>query len=171
MSSVGESMKRLRRIFLCAGAALLGALPAVAQQSNASGPPGLPGLGNAGYPPGSTPAAAVFGPGANAAGASASIAPPAGQFAYLCYFEVSGNGATAATTVSPQSQGNTVGPNGLFWENSYTYPLGAGVAATPFTRSFNPCLRGATQGSALGVNVPGAAGNTTTVIQVTGYTQ
>jgi hypothetical protein len=130
----------------------------------------VPGNGSAGYPPGSTPITSSTTL-ADTGGASLSLTPGGTQFAYVCGIQVNGLGATAATSVTPTL--NTVtGANGTFtWQGQYTYQAGATVFNTPFERTFTPCLRGGTVGSAINFNLPGAAGNTSTSLQMWGYFQ
>lgn len=129
---------------------------------------GLPGSGNAGYPPGSTPTGSVAS-GANTGGFGVSITPGATTYAYLCGAQVNGLGATGATTVTPTITGAAGGT--LTYQGQYTFPAGAAVVTTPFERTFTPCLRGSAPGIAVTFNVPGAAGNTATNSQIWGYVE
>lgn len=126
------------------------------------------GTGTAGYPPGSTPFVQNF-DGANTTSTAVTVTPPAGQYAYICWFEVAGLGATAATSVEFHFATLT-GPGGqLFYQ--YTYPAGAAAVSVPVTRTFNPCIRSLNTATATGFTLPGAAGNTTTYAQFGGYFQ
>jgi hypothetical protein len=130
---------------------------------------GLPGAGNAGYPPGSTPLAAAFS-GADTTTQAALITAPANQFPYVCGFEVSGLGATGLTQVAPSlTQVSVTGA--LTFTFEYTFVAGAGLPNTPLQRTFTPCLRGGPTGGSITLNVPGAAGNTSTLINIWGYTE
>jgi hypothetical protein len=156
-------MKKFRHALLLAAA-----LAVFASHANAQVVGGVRGSGSAGYPPGATPQIGITN-GADTTGVGASITPSASQYAYLCSFEINGLGATAATTVTPTISG-TAGGAPTF-QGQYTFPLGATVVATPLIRSYSQCMRGAGLGQALNINVPGAAGNTTTNITVYGYVQ
>lgn len=162
-------MKLARYLAIGAALAALFAAGAAYAQPARSLQQSEPGAGNAGYPPGSTPFVQNF-DGANAgAGTALTVTPPNGQHAYICGFEVGGLGATSPTSVEFHF-GTLVGPGGLLFYQ-YTYPSGAAAVATPVTRSFFPsCLRSLNTGAAVGIsNLPGAAGNTTTYMQMWGY--
>lgn len=126
------------------------------------------GSGASGYPFGATPFVQNF-DGADTTSQALTFTPPAGQYAYVCGFEVAGLGATAATSVEFHL-GTLTGPGGLMFYQ-YTYPSGATTVSTPVTRTFTPCVRSLNTGSATGFTVPGAAGNTTTYLQMWGYSQ
>lgn len=94
-----------------------------------------PGVGNATYPPGSTPITnAATG---TTAGATATLPGVAGKFTYLCGFQVSVGAATGAITI-------TITTTGL--SSNWTLSAGAPVAAAGTTGpivslpSMNQCL-------------------------------
>ena len=117
-----------------------------------------------------TPVTATFA-GADTSTATATITAPAAKFAYLCGFNVSGLGATAATTVSPTITGLASGST-FTLNGAYTFAAGAAVQNTPFNPApFPTCLAGNGAGTNIVVTVPGAAGNTITDINAWGYTQ
>lgn len=108
--------------------------------------------------------------GADTSSAAATLPAAAGKFTYICGFNVSGLGATGATIVSPTV--GTVSPgNTLTFSGGYTFPAGATVAATPFNQTFPGCLAGNAVNTGIAVTVPGAAGNTSTTINVWGFQQ
>jgi hypothetical protein len=88
------------------------------------------------------------------------------NLAYVCGFNVSGLGATAATTVTI-AVATVVGGNALSFQ--YIFPLGAAVASTPVQATFQPCVPANAQNTAITVTVPGAAGNTSTHISAWGF--
>lgn len=127
---------------------------------------GLPASGNAGYPPGSTPTLAPATGNTSGGSLSAILAPPAGQFVYICGWSVDSTGATAAADVTI-TVGTLIGGNTM----SYLLSLPA-VAATvdaSKTQTYSPCLRGNTTGGTISVTVPTSAGNTSTTINAWGY--
>lgn len=129
----------------------------------------LPASAQVPYP---TPTGAVVSAVATASGAdtsslSATIGAQAGKLTYGCGLFVGGLGATAATTVTVALTPVIGGSNVNF---AYTFPAGATVASTPLFVPFSPCIP-ATPGQALSVTVPGAAGNTSTVISLWGFYQ
>jgi hypothetical protein len=112
-----------------------------------------------------TPITGVFS-GADTTTAAATLAGTAGKTTYICSVTVSGLGATAATpvtvTVATLAGGNTM-------SYSYVFPLGATVPSTPLAVNYNPCIPAGAAATAITVTVPGAAGNTATQINATGY--
>jgi hypothetical protein len=118
-------------------------------------------------PPGSVQTTGVFS-GADTTTAGASLAATANKTNYLCGVNISGLGATAATTVVFTITG-LIGGNTL----SYSYVFVAGVALpnTPVPLFFTPCIAASAVNSAITVTVPGAAGNTATQINVNGFRQ
>jgi hypothetical protein len=128
-----------------------------------------PGLGNAGYPTGSTPLAGAFS-GANTTTSAATITAPAGKTPYTCYIEANGLGATALGTV--QANLTQIGPvGGTTWSFEYTYVAGATLVNVALIHTFNPCVSGGPVGGTMTFNVPGAAGNTLTNLNIQGYAQ
>lgn len=108
--------------------------------------------------------------GADTAGQSVSIPAAAGKFSFVCGFNVSGLGATAATTVNPLL-GTLSGNNTFTFTGGYTYALGAAAVSTPFNMTFSPCISGNTINTAVTLVVGGAAGNTATTLNIWGYQQ
>jgi len=126
------------------------------------------GSGSAGFPPGSTPVTAVFNA-ADTTTATATLAAVAAKFTYICGFNITGLGATAATSVTPTITGL---PNAFTFTGAYTFAAGAAVANAPVSFSFgNYCLPSSAVNTAVVVTVPGAAGNTATSINAWGYQQ
>ena len=123
--------------------------------------------GAAGYPPGVTPITAVF-TGADTASATATLAATAGVTNYICGFNITGLGATAATIVSPTLSGVESG-NTFTYTGAFTFSLGAAVADAPVSFTFSPCQAANAVNTAIVVTVPGAAGNTNLSINVSGY--
>lgn len=104
--------------------------------------------------------------GADTSTLSASLTPTGGRTAYACGLFIGGLGATAIANVVP-SLSVASGTINL----AYSMPAGATVPAVPVFIFFNDqCLPG-TAGSAITLTVPGAAGNTSTVISIWGYQQ
>ncbi len=130
---------------------------------------GGPGQGATGYPVGSTPVTGVF-TGANTAGQSASLAAVANVVNYLCTFNITGLGATAATPVTPTISGLSNG-NTFTYTGAFSYALGATVVDAPFSGTFAPCQAANAVNTAIVVTVPGAAGNTNFSINLAGYRQ
>jgi hypothetical protein len=59
---------------------------------------------------------------------------------------------------------------GITHSFEYTYAA-ATVANTPLIHSYAPCMAGASIAGAINVTVPGAAGNTSTLINVWGFSE
>jgi hypothetical protein len=127
------------------------------------------GAGNAGYPPGSTPISAVFS-GADTTTATATLTGAAGQFTYICGFTLSGQGATAATTVSPAVTGLT---NTLTVTGGFTFVVSAAAFDVPVSYTFpvGTCQPSSAVNTNIVVTLPGAAGNTQANIYAWGYRQ
>jgi hypothetical protein len=107
--------------------------------------------------------------GANTAGASVTYTPPSSnRLTYVCGFEVSGTGATAATAAAV-TLGALVG--NITSNYTYGYALGAGVGNIPLAVSFNPCVPANAAGAIVTLSVGGAAGNTNDSITMWGYNQ
>jgi hypothetical protein len=118
-----------------------------------------------GYPAGSTPLQSSSGNVANAA-AVAPLAAAAGKTNFLCGFEVTGGGATAAAIVQVTVTGLLSG--------TATYLVGVVAGATapnaPLMVKFNPPLQAATTNTAIVVTVPAlGAGNTNSAVVAHGY--
>jgi len=127
--------------------------------------PGAAGAG--GFPSGATPITAVFS-GADTSSATATLPAAVGKFTYICSFNVSALGATAATSVSPTiatvASGNT-----LTYAGGFTFAAGATVGSAPLSGSFSPCLPASAVNSGITLTLPGAAGNTSAAINLAGY--
>jgi hypothetical protein len=106
--------------------------------------------------------------GADTTTAAATLAGVSGKTTYICGFQVSGLGATAATFVNI-AVASVVGGNTLNF--AYTFPAGVTVIATPVLQPFNPCVPANALGTVITVTVPGAAGNTSTNISAWGFQQ
>jgi hypothetical protein len=123
------------------------------------------GTGPGGNPAGATPVTGVFS-GADTTTAAATLAGAAGHTTYICNFTVSGLGATAQTpvtvTVATLTGGNTL-------SYSYVFVAGATLPNTPLAVNYTPCLAASAAATAITVTVPGAAGNTATQINASGY--
>lgn len=91
------------------------------------------------------------------------------HFTFVCGVAVSGLGATAATasTVTVGPFANTAGSN-VNMSLGYVFPAGATVPATPLLATFNPCIPASGVAT---LTVPGAAGNTSTILSMWGYKQ
>lgn len=137
---------------LCAAALFIG--PAWAQ----SGPAGL------------NPGNFISNTGSGADTSSSTLTlGDASHFTFVCGFDVSGLGATSATastvTVGPltSTTGSNVSPG-----FGYVFVAGAAVPNTPLLVTFSPCV------PVFGVatlTVPGAAGNTSTILSIWGFKQ
>jgi hypothetical protein len=114
-----------------------------------------------------TSVTAVF-TGADTASATATLSAAAGQFTYICGFNVSGLGATAATSVTPTVTGL---PNTLTYTGAFTFAAGATVADAAVSFTYAPCLPSSAVNTGIVVTVPGAAGNTALSINAWGYRQ
>jgi hypothetical protein len=153
-------------------AACLWASVAFAQAPAQQFQQGLPGSGNAGYPPGSTPLVGVFS-GAAVTSQAAFITAPAGQFPYVCYVEVNGLGSSVTATVTPNlTQVSSTGGLTFLWQGQYIFTGSATTVNVPFRLTFTPCVKGGPTGGTMTFNVPGGgAGNTTTNIMIYGYAE
>ncbi len=123
--------------------------------------------GAASLPAGAVPIAGTFS-GADTSTAAATLAGTAGKTTSICSFSVSGLGATAATpvtvTVATLTGGGTL-------SYSYLFQTGATAVNTPLTVNYSPCLAANTPNTAITVTIPGAAGNTATQINASGFQQ
>ncbi|MFY9835022.1 MAG: hypothetical protein WAK55_00855 [Xanthobacteraceae bacterium] len=143
-------MAKLTTIILSVVALLLALVGADAQQ--------FPNLPAASYLSGTTSAA-------DTSTSAVSLTPSTGKTAYVCGFSIGGPGATAISNVSATL---AVASGNLSY--AYSMPAGVTVAAVPVGATFNPCQPGPA-GSAITLTVPGAAGNTSTVISLWGFQQ
>jgi hypothetical protein len=127
------------------------------------------GSGNAGYPPGATPLSNAFS-GADTTSATATLTGAAGQFTYFCGVTFSGQGATAATPVSPSASGLA---SAWTVTGGFTFVVGAAAFDVPVSYTFPSglCQPSSTVNTNIVVTLPGAAGNTQTNIYVWGYRQ
>ncbi len=152
------------------GNALVGGVMQLGQ--NAAGravPLNAAGSGSAGYPPGSTPLSCVFS-GADTASATCTLTGAAGVFTYFCGATFSGQGATAATTVSPTVTGLT---NTITLTGGFTFVAGAAAfdAVTSYTFPTGECQPSSAVNTNIVVTLPGAAGNTQANIYGWGFRQ
>ena len=107
----------------------------------------------------------------NAAQFAAGFNAPAGQYTYICGWNVQSNGATAAATVGIVIT-NLIGqvPNNPV---TLTYEFNVPAVGTTFavaSDKYWPCLRSNGPGVGIGLAVPQTAGNTSTIIQMYGFT-
>jgi hypothetical protein len=116
-------------------------------------------------PPGSVQATGVFA-GADTSTASAALGATVNKTNYACSLTITGLGATALTPVVATIAG-LIGGNTLSY--TYIFPAGATTAATPLVINFSPCIAASAANSAITATVPGAAGNTATQINITGF--
>jgi hypothetical protein len=150
----------MRKVVLLAAA--VGALLSLAMMYALAQAPSPGASGSAtgtGYPAGAVPLTAAAS-GADTTSAAITLGPVTGRLTYICGFQVSGLGATAATNVLV-----TVGAI------SYSYAF-TGTATTinvPIGGNFAPCIPATTNGTGITVTVPGAAGNTVTNLVAWGY--
>jgi len=108
--------------------------------------------------------------GADTTTATATLPAAAGKLTYICGFNISGLGATAATTVSP-TIATLAGGNTFTLSGGYTFAAGATVNNTLASFTFPLCVAANAVNSTIVVTVPGAAGNTSTFINAWGYQQ
>src|SRR5258705_12820525 len=100
---------------------------------------GLPGSGNSGYPPGSTPIAAAQT--ATTGGINVALAATVNQYTYLCWLSLSPGSATAAISVIfTLNNVNSAGPNNPVWVIGAPVTA-AGVTGANLVVSFTPCPR------------------------------
>jgi len=111
------------------------------------------------------PVVAAF-QGADTSTATATLPAIAGRTTYVCGINVNGLGATSNSVVNV-----AVGPlsGNITFNFQYVMPAGNNTQATPMSGSFSPCLAANAQNTAIVVTVTGAAGNTSTQINVYGY--
>lgn len=125
--------------------------------------PATPGVGSgtAGYPAGATPVAnAATG---TTAAVTATLPATAGQFTYLCNFQVSAAGGTA--TISPITVAGVQGGSLVF--------QGISAGGAPFTPpSWAPnCLRSSAVNTAITITTTADGTATAVNVQASGYTQ
>jgi hypothetical protein len=116
---------------------------------------------------GQTAVTGVFS-GADTTTAAASLAATAGKTNFVCEISIDGLGATAIGNVLATLAG-LAGGNTLTYQ--YSMPAGATVPSVPVVRTFNPCKSASAVNTAITLTVPGAAGNTSTNINIGGYQQ
>lgn len=122
----------------------------------------IAGSGNAGYPPGATPASA------SATGTtglvSAALNGTAGKFTYVCGFQVSfaGTGGTSG----PVTLTNVVGGQMIF-----QLPAVAASAPVNFSQTFTPCITTAVVNTAIAAVTTANATGTAVDVQIWGYMQ
>lgn len=100
---------------------------------------------------------------------TATITPPAGQFAYLTNLAILGLGATGATEVNATLTGGQGGTITI----PVSVPAGATTPITPFQQSWGAQgLQGATAGGAITATLPAfGAGNTLEEVSLQGYSR
>jgi hypothetical protein len=118
-------------------------------------------------PSGAIPVTGTFS-GADTTTQAVTLAGTAGKTTYICSFSVSGLGATAATSVTV-TVATLAGASTLSY--SYFYQAGATVANTPLSVNYTPCIAANAAATAITITVPGAAGNTQTQINASGFQQ
>lgn len=155
------------RKLLLACAALLVASAAYAQVPNIPNQGGVP-TGN-GYPLNSNPVV-VSNTGADTASLTAVLPATPGKTNFICGFSISGLGATAignvVATIGSLGSPNTAAALSF----QYSMPVGATVPAVPVIVFFPPpCIPGIGSNNPITLTVPGAAGNTTTSLNIWGY--
>jgi hypothetical protein len=118
-------------------------------------------------PSGATPVTGTFS-GADTTTQAITLAGTAGKTTYICSFSVSGLGATAGTSVTV-TVATLLGSSTLSY--SYFYQAGATVANTPLVVNYPQCIAANAAATAITITVPGAAGNTLTQINASGFQQ
>jgi hypothetical protein len=121
--------------------------------------------GGLALPTGATPITGTFS-GADTTTAAATLAGVASKTTYICSFTVTGLGATAATPVTV-TVATLIGSTTLSY--TYFFPAGAAVPSQPLVINYSPCIASNAVNTAITITVPGAAGNTATQINATGY--
>jgi hypothetical protein len=147
--------------------AVLGlALVAGAVWGQAANPPGPPAYGStpplaSQYPAAATPVAEA---GSGSTGAVVGqISAVANQTSYLCGFDVSAIGGTAA-----------VGPvviAGLIGTTSFTYQISSTAAGLTLARNYNPCIPASATNTAITVTTTADGSATAVDVNVHGYRQ
>jgi hypothetical protein len=111
--------------------------------------------------------AAIGGSGvvANAAAVATLPAKPT-MTAYITGFQITGAGATAASAVAAQLAGIVGGPIAF----AFTFPAGAGVAASPLVVTFPVAIPAAAMNTAITLTLPAAgAGNLAACVTIEGF--
>jgi hypothetical protein len=120
------------------------------------------GSGAAGYPAGATPTTG------NATGTTGAVvgtlAGVANKFTYICGFNVSSVGGTAAS--SPITVAGLVGSSQV-----YQTPVNATAGQVLVTQNFNPCIPSSAVNTAITVTTTAAAGATAVDVNSWGYQQ
>ncbi|HEX4828316.1 MAG TPA: hypothetical protein VFV12_08825 [Xanthobacteraceae bacterium] len=120
---------------------------------------------NTAYPAGALPIASSSGNVA-AATATATLAARAGYLTYICGFEATGGGATAAATVNVTV---TNVPGGTMTWN-FGVPTGVDAPAVALVKVFNPCMPATAINTSIVVSMPTlGAGNAHAAVNASGY--
>jgi hypothetical protein len=121
--------------------------------------------GAAGYPFGATPITASSGNVA-AATATATLAAVASKTTYICGFQATAGGATAAAVVTGTVTNIITGT--MSW--TYGANTGAGVPTAPLVMPFNPCVPANAVNTTIVVSMPSlGTGNTNATVSAWGY--
>ena len=112
-----------------------------------------------------TPVVGVF-QGADTTTAVATLPAAVGKTTYVCAINVNGLGATSQAVINI-AVASVVG--GITMNFQYVMPAGNSNQSTPMQGSFNPCIPATAPNTVITVTVTGAAGNTSTNINVSGY--
>ena len=112
-----------------------------------------------------TPVVASFS-GADVGGQTVTLPAAVGKTTYICGVSATGLGATGAATVLI-----TISPlvGNVTFNFQYQMPSGNSSAAPATSGSFSPCIPANAQNTAITVSIGGAAGNTSTQLNVYGY--
>ena len=104
--------------------------------------------------------------GADPGGQTVTLPGAIGKTTYICGLNVGGLGGTGAATVQI-----TVGPlvGNQTFTFQYSFPSGNNAVAPITSGSFSPCIPGNAPNTGITVSVGGAAGNTSTQVNVYGY--
>ena len=104
--------------------------------------------------------------GADVGGQTASLPAAVGKTTYICGLNIGGLGATGAATIQV-TVSPLVGNQTMTFQ--YQMPSGNNSVAPVTSGSFSPCIPANAANTAINVSVGGAAGNTSTQVNVYGY--
>ena len=104
--------------------------------------------------------------GADPSGQTVTLPGVPGKTTYICGLNVGGLGGTGAATVQVTVT-PLVGNQTFTFE--YSFPSGNNAVAPVTSGSFSPCIPANAPNTAITVSVGGAAGNTSTQVNVYGY--
>ena len=104
--------------------------------------------------------------GADVSGQTASLPAAVGKTTYICGLNIGGLGATGAATIQV-TVSPLVGNQTMTFQ--YQMPSGNNSVAPVTSGSFSPCIPANAPNTAINVSVGGAAGNTSTQVNVYGY--